>query len=61
MTAPLDGIRILEIGERGEQAGLLLAAAGADVVRVEPPMGSHGRRELRKCVYAWEKPRKVAR
>lgn len=45
MTAPLDGIRVLEIGERGEQAGLLLAAAGADVIRVEPPAGSRGRRQ----------------
>jgi crotonobetainyl-CoA:carnitine CoA-transferase CaiB-like acyl-CoA transferase len=46
MTGPVEGIRILEIGDRGEAAGLLLAAAGADVVRVEMPgYGSRGRRQ----------------
>lgn len=46
MTAPLDGIRVLEIGDRGEACGLILAAAGADVVRVEMPgFGSAGRRQ----------------
>ena len=44
MSGPLDGIRILEIGDRAEAAGLLLAAAGADVIRVEPTEGSRGRR-----------------
>lgn len=43
MTGALDGIRILEIGDRGEPAGFLLAAAGADVIRVETPNGSRGR------------------
>jgi crotonobetainyl-CoA:carnitine CoA-transferase CaiB-like acyl-CoA transferase len=52
MTAPADanpgplaGIRVLEIGERGEVAGRLLADAGADVLRIEPPGGSAGRRQ----------------
>lgn len=46
MTGPLDGVRVLEIGDRGEAAGLLLAAAGADVIRVElPGTGSRGRRQ----------------
>lgn len=44
MSGPLNGVRILEIGDRGEAAGLLLAAAGADVIRVEMPgFGSTGR------------------
>ena len=45
MTGALDGIRILEIGDRGEQAGRLLADAGADVIRIEPVEGSYGRRQ----------------
>lgn len=45
MTGPLDGIRILEIGDRGEAAGRLLADAGADVIRIEPLTGSAGRRQ----------------
>ena len=36
-------IRVVEIGDRGEVAGKLLADAGADVIRVEPPHGSRGR------------------
>jgi crotonobetainyl-CoA:carnitine CoA-transferase CaiB-like acyl-CoA transferase len=45
MTGALDGVRILEIGDRGEAAGFLLAAAGADVIRVEHPNGSPGRKQ----------------
>ena len=42
---PLDrSLRVLEIGDRGEVAGKLLADAGADVVRVEPPDGASTRR-----------------
>lgn len=37
---PMQGTRVLEIGDRGEHAGKLLADAGADVIRVEPPGGS---------------------
>jgi crotonobetainyl-CoA:carnitine CoA-transferase CaiB-like acyl-CoA transferase len=37
-------VRILEIGDRAEAAGFLLAAGGADVIRVEPAEGSRGRR-----------------
>lgn len=41
MTAPLDGLRVLEFcDQRGEFAGKLLAALGADVVKVELPHGS---------------------
>jgi crotonobetainyl-CoA:carnitine CoA-transferase CaiB-like acyl-CoA transferase len=37
---PLSGLRALEIGDRGEVPGKLLADAGADVIRVEPPGGA---------------------
>jgi crotonobetainyl-CoA:carnitine CoA-transferase CaiB-like acyl-CoA transferase len=40
---PLDGLRVLEIGDRGEVAGKILADAGADVIRVEPPAGAASR------------------
>lgn len=37
----LAGLRVVELAdERGEYAGMLLAALGADVVKVEPPAGS---------------------
>lgn len=39
--APLDGVRVLELGQliAGPTCGALLAAFGADVVKVEPPSG----------------------
>lgn len=40
---PLEGVRVVEIGDFGEVAGKLLADAGADVVRVEPPEGARSR------------------
>ncbi|MBM3140030.1 MAG: CoA transferase [Chloroflexi bacterium] len=40
---PLEGLRVVEIGDRGEVAGKLLADAGADVIRVEPPSGARSR------------------
>ena len=40
---PLAGLRVLEIGDLGEVAGKLLADAGADVVKVEPPSGAKSR------------------
>jgi crotonobetainyl-CoA:carnitine CoA-transferase CaiB-like acyl-CoA transferase len=40
---PVDGLRVLEIGELGEVAGKLLADAGADVIKVEPPSGAKSR------------------
>ena len=39
----LDGVRVVEIGDLGEVAGRLLADAGADVIRVEPPSGAASR------------------
>lgn len=43
---PLSGIKVLEAGQiyNGPYAGFLLAAAGADVVKVEPPGGERLRR-----------------
>ncbi len=41
---PLTGIRVLEIGDRGEVAGKLLADAGADVLKIEPGSGAASRR-----------------
>jgi crotonobetainyl-CoA:carnitine CoA-transferase CaiB-like acyl-CoA transferase len=48
MTAglPLDGIRVLEYAQyvAGPFAGMLLADLGADVIKVEPPVGDAWRR-----------------
>jgi crotonobetainyl-CoA:carnitine CoA-transferase CaiB-like acyl-CoA transferase len=42
---PLQGVRVLELGEElSEFAGKLLAGAGADVLKVEPPGGGRTRR-----------------
>jgi CoA:oxalate CoA-transferase len=40
---PLDGLRVLDLGQiyNGAYAGFLLAQAGADVVKVEPPVGDN--------------------
>ena len=40
---PLEGLRVIEVGDRGEIAGKLLADAGADLIRVEPPGGARSR------------------
>ena len=40
---PLEGLRVIEIGDRGEITGKLLADAGADVVCVEPLAGVRSR------------------
>ena len=43
MSTGAEGLRIIEIGDLGEVAGKLLADAGADVIRVEPPGGAPSR------------------
>ena len=42
-AGPLEGLRVVEIGDRGEVAGKLLADAGAEVVYVEPLEGGRSR------------------
>jgi crotonobetainyl-CoA:carnitine CoA-transferase CaiB-like acyl-CoA transferase len=42
-AGPLEGRRVVEIGDRGEVAGKLLADAGAEVVYVEPREGGRSR------------------
>ena len=46
MTQPLAGIRVLELAEGivGPYAGKFFADYGADVVKVEPPLGDRARR-----------------
>jgi crotonobetainyl-CoA:carnitine CoA-transferase CaiB-like acyl-CoA transferase len=39
----LQGVRVIEVGDLGEVAGKLLADAGAEVVRIEPPSGGKSR------------------
>ena len=43
---PLTGVRVLDLGQiyQGPYAGFLLAQAGADVVKIEPPGGEPLRR-----------------
>ena len=43
---PLEGIKVVEFSHMvmGPTAGLILADLGADVVKVEPPMGDNTRR-----------------
>ncbi len=43
MAGPLEGLRAIEIGDRGEVTGKLLADAGVELVRVEPPAGARSR------------------
>lgn len=45
MSAPLDGIRVIEVGHMlmGPYCGMLLADLGAEVIKVEPPGGDIGR------------------
>jgi len=47
-TGPLAGIRVLDLGRiyQGPWAGLLMAMAGAEVVKVEPPHGDPARGRL---------------
>jgi crotonobetainyl-CoA:carnitine CoA-transferase CaiB-like acyl-CoA transferase len=45
MTRPLDGVRVLDLGQiyQGGYCGLLLSYLGADVIKVEPPWGENVR------------------
>ena len=46
MNTPLAGVTVLDFGQifQGPYATLLMAKAGADVIKVEPPHGEPGRR-----------------
>jgi benzylsuccinate CoA-transferase BbsE subunit len=44
MSVGAEGLRVIEVGDLGEVTGKLLADAGADVIRVEPPAGAPTRR-----------------
>ena len=46
MNTPLAGITVLDFGQifQGPYATLLMAKAGADVIKIEPPHGEPGRR-----------------
>jgi crotonobetainyl-CoA:carnitine CoA-transferase CaiB-like acyl-CoA transferase len=52
MTAPLDGIRVLEVGNymAGPFCGMQLADLGADVVKIEDPRGGDLSRRLEPMV-----------
>ncbi|WP_436348502.1 CaiB/BaiF CoA transferase family protein [Natronorubrum sp. FCH18a] len=45
MSRPLDGVRVLDLGQiyQGGYSGLLMSFLGADVVKVEPPWGENVR------------------
>lgn len=45
MSGPLEGVRVLDLGQiyQGGYCGLLLAYLGADVIKVEPPWGENVR------------------
>ena len=42
-VGPIEGLRVIEVGDLAEVAGKLLADAGADVIRVEPRQGARSR------------------
>jgi CoA:oxalate CoA-transferase len=50
---PLTGVRVLDLGQvfQGPYAGFLMAMAGADVIKVEPPRGDMSRRRARDGDY----------
>ena len=45
MKGPLESVRVLDLGERiaGPYAGMMLSDIGAEVIKVESPLGDHGR------------------
>lgn len=53
LPLPLAGVRVLDLGQvfQGPYAGFLLAMAGADVIKVEPPKGDMSRRRARDGDY----------
>ena len=53
LPMPLAGVRVLDLGHvfQGPYAGFLLAMAGADVIKVEPPRGDMSRKRGRDGDY----------
>jgi CoA:oxalate CoA-transferase len=52
---PLSGVRVLDLGHvfQGPYATFLMAMAGADVIKIEPPRGDMSRRRARDGDYAF--------
>lgn len=50
---PLTGVRVLDLGQvfQGPYAGFLMAMAGAEVIKIEPPHGDMSRRRARDGDY----------
>src|SRR5258706_6894399 len=50
---PLSGVRVLELGQvfQGPYAGFLMAMAGAEVIKIEPPHGDMSRKRARDGDY----------
>jgi CoA:oxalate CoA-transferase len=50
---PLSGVRVLDLGQvfQGPYAGFLMAMAGAEVIKIEPPHGDTSRRRARDGDY----------
>jgi len=50
---PLTGVRVLDLGQvfQGPYAGFLMAMAGAEVIKIEPPQGDMSRKRARDGDY----------
>src|SRR6185436_1412719 len=50
---PLTGVRVLDLGHvfQGPYASFLMAMAGADVIKIEPPRGDMSRKRARDGDY----------
>src|SRR5258705_5435951 len=50
---PLSGVRVLDLGQvfQGPYAGFLMAMAGAEVIKIEPPHGDMSRKRARDGDY----------
>ncbi|MDF3304471.1 CaiB/BaiF CoA transferase family protein [Rhodococcus sp. T2V] len=55
IEAPLEGVTVLDLGQvyQGPYAGFLMARAGADVIKVEPPTGDSVRKRPGETGYTF--------